>query len=507
MLPVIAIVGRPNVGKSTFFNYVTRSRDALVLDIPGVTRDRHYGHGKVGSKPYLIIDTAGLTTVEEGIEKATAVQAYQAIEEAEMILFMLDARVGIMPADQKIAANLRGLNKKVVVIANKIDGVNPDVALAEFYQLGFGAPHPLAAVQGRGAVGLMDWVCEQLIDPSEITAAPSGGIKVAIVGRPNVGKSTLINRMLGENRLVVYDQPGTTRDSIFLPLQRHGKNYTLIDTAGVRRRSRIELVLEKFSVVKTLQAIETANVVIILLDAQAGLSSQDLSLLGFIVEAGKSLVIAVNKWDDLAAEKKVDIKTELSYRLKFADFAKIYFISALHGTGVGHLYEAVDEAYECAMRELATPMLTRLLEQAIDEWQPPLAKGRRIKLRYAHSGGHNPPIIVIHGNQTEAIPAHYRRYLVNYFHQALKMVGTPVTITFKSSDNPFKDKRDLATPLQKYKQQRDKKRLVYNKAAVTSKVKSASRSKTTATKVGKVKTRPVTFKQPGRRMPMRKQPR
>jgi GTP-binding protein len=468
ILPVIAIVGRPNVGKSTFFNCLTKTRNALVLDTPGVTRDRHYGQGKVGPKPYIVIDTAGLTTQEEGLEEVMADHAYLAVKEAEVVLFLVDAQAGLLSTDRDIALKLRVLNKKVLLVTNKIDGVNPDLALGDFYALGFGEPHSIAASRSRGVVKLMEKVCALLPDlantdepdsefDSEAAAEPeieTKGIKVAIVGRPNVGKSTLVNRLLGEERVIVYDLPGTTRDSIFLPIHRQGKDYTLIDTAGVRRRNRIDETVEKFSVVKSLQAIEIANVVIMVLDARAGLSEQDLNLLGFVLDSGRALVIAVNKWDNLEEEKKIAIKAELERRLQFVSFARLFFISALHGTGVGNLYQAVDQAYESATRVLPTPMLTRCLETALLEWQPPLVKGRRIKLRYAHAGGHNPPIIVIHGNQTESMPEHYKRYLINYFHQALKIVGSPLRVLFKTGENPFKDKKDNLTPIERHKKRR-----------------------------------------------------
>jgi GTP-binding protein len=497
-LPVIAIVGRPNVGKSTFFNALTGARHALVLDTPGVTRDRHYGKGLVGPKPYIVIDTAGLTTQEEGLEEVMAEQAYQAIKEAEIVLFMVDAQAGLLPIDREIALKLRVLNKKIFLVTNKIDGVNSEVALGDFYSLGLGEPFPIAASKNRGLVKLMQMVCEHLpeavIEPeSEVPSASeneSKSIKVAIVGRPNVGKSTLVNRLLGEERVIVYDQPGTTRDSLFLPIERHGKPYTLIDTAGVRRRSRIDETIEKFSVVKSLQAIEIANVVIMVLDARVGISDQDLNLLGFVLDSGRALVIAINKWDNLDADKKEAIKTELERRLQFVSFAKQYFISALHGTGVGNLYAAVDKAYESATRDLPTPMLTRLLDDALAEWQPPLVKGRRIKLRYAHAGGHNPPIIVIHGNQTDSMPEHYKRYLINYFHQALKIIGSPLRIIFKTGENPFKNKRETLSPLESYKKKR-----------AAQKAKSDSRNPSSTRKTA---TKKIPTKKPASRLVSKK---
>jgi GTP-binding protein len=364
---------------------------------------------------------------------------------------------------------LRELNKKIFLVTNKIDGMNPEIALGDFYALGFGDPIAIAASRNRGIVKLMDRVCEELPEVEPVLEEQTKGIKVAIVGRPNVGKSTLVNRLLGEERVIVYDKPGTTRDSLFLPIERHGKPYTLIDTAGVRRKNRIDETVEKFSVVKSLQAIEIANVVIMVLDARAGVSDQDLNLLGFILDSGRALVIAINKWDNLDEEKKDAIKADLERRLQFVNFARTFFISALHGTGVGNLYGAVDQAYECAMRDLPTPMLTRCLETALVEWQPPLVKARRIKLRYAHAGGHNPPIIVIHGNQTDSIPEHYKRYLINYFHQKLKIVGSPLRIVFKTSENPFEPKRELLGSLQKYKKEKENREKSKQRKAATEK--------------------------------------
>jgi len=453
MKPVIAIVGRPNVGKSTLFNRLTRSRDALVVDQPGMTRDRKYGEGKVGQHPYIVIDTGGLSGEDEGLDGLMAEQSWLAVEEANIILFMVDARDGLMVMDHDIAKRLRNTGKEIVLVVNKIDGYHAEVVLAEFFSLGLGQPTGIAAAQGRGVTALIESTLADLPEPEAIAGVASG-IKIAIIGRPNVGKSTLVNRMLGEERVVAYDLPGTTRDSIYLPFERDEQQYTIIDTAGVRRRGKVKELGEKYSVIKALQAIEDANVVIMVLDAQDTISDQDVSLLGFIMDAGRAVVIAINKWDGLEQEQKDKIKTELDYKLPFLAFAKKQYISALHGTGVGDLFDYVKTAYASAMAEFTTPKLTRLLEHLVQQHQPPIVRGHRIKLRYAHQGGKNPPIIVIHGNQTESVPDSYRRYLFNSFLKRLNLKGTPIRIEFKSGDNPFKDKKNKLTPRQQQKRKR-----------------------------------------------------
>ena len=437
MIPVIALVGRPNVGKSTLFNQLTGSRDALVANLPGLTRDRQYGEGRIGDRRFMLVDTGGISGEEEGIDTAMAGQSLKAIEEADLVLFILDARAGLSTTDEAIARRLRVQNKKTFLVANKIDGVDPDIALSPFYELGLGEIFPTTATHGRGIKSLMESVLAALPVLEEQPQATSTGIKIALVGRPNVGKSTLVNRMLGEDRVVVYDQPGTTRDSIYIQYERRDKHYTLIDTAGIRRRKNVSQTVEKFSIVKTLQAIDDAHVVILLMDAQEGVVDQDLHLMGTVLEAGRGLVVALNKWDGLEDDHKDTIRRELERRLRFVDFAKIHFISALHGTGVGHLYESVERAYRSATDKLSTNFLTRVLQDAVREHQPPMVHGRRIKLRYAHPGGHNPPIVVIHGNQTESLPGHYVRYLEKTFRQMLQLEGTPLRIELKSSDNPF----------------------------------------------------------------------
>jgi GTP-binding protein len=461
MLPVIALIGRPNVGKSTLFNRLTRSRDALVADFPGLTRDRQYGSGRIGERPYLVVDTGGLVGDERGLDGLMAEQVWVAVEEADIVLFMLDARDGINLSDEQIATRLLRSGKRVFPVLNKADGIDVTGVTAESYALGLGEPVPIAAAHGRGVAALVERVLETL-PPAEVEAEPdadadAGGIRIAVVGRPNVGKSTLINRMLGEQRVLAFDQPGTTRDSIHIPFERDGRAYTLIDTAGVRRRSKVNEAIEKFSVIKTLQAINDANVAILVLDAHAGeASEQDATLAGHIVESGTALVLAINKWDGLDSDQRQWYRTQLERRLAFLDFAERHFISALHGSGVGDLFATVQAAYAAAMIRVPTPELTRLLERAVHEHQPPLVNGRRIKLRYAHQGGQNPPVIVVHGNQTSRLPQSYKRYLTNYFCQALHLTGTPVRMEFKTGDNPYQGKRNRLTP----RQQRQRKRMI-----------------------------------------------
>ena len=459
MLPVVALVGRPNVGKSTLFNFLTRTRDALVADMPGLTRDRNYGYGKVGSIPYVVVDTGGLVLDAQGVEQHMVKQALRAVEEADRVLFLVDSRSGVTPDDHFIAQTLRKLNKKVFIVANKAEGVDSATAGSDFYGLGLGEPRAISATHGDGVRSLMEEALEGIELPEG--AAAAGGqddIRVAVIGRPNVGKSTLINRLLGEERLISFDQPGTTRDAVFVPFERDGQTYTLIDTAGVRRRARVEEAIEKFSVIKALQAVDSANVVIGVIDAHDAVTEQDASLFGMVAERGRALLIAVNKWDGIASDKRDEIRAGLDLRLPFLDFAPVHFISALHGTGVGELMRAVKHAYEAAMREMPTPELTRVLETAMEQHQPPLVRGRRIKLRYAHQGGRNPPIIVVHGNQVEHVPDAYKRYLANVFRKTFRLEGTPVRVQFRSDENPFKGKRNPLTPRQRRTQQRKMKR-------------------------------------------------
>lgn len=480
MLPVVALVGRANVGKSTLFNRLTRTRDALVADFPGLTRDRKYGSVKYEGLEFIVVDTGGIDGNEQGIEVEMADQSLKAIDEADVVLFMVDARAGATVGDIAIAAHIRKVEKKVFLVANKTDGLDADTAIADFYSLGLGEVYPIAAAHGRGVSSLLNHALVPLLtaeqqralteepdpiaDYSELSEEEADAeaarlrnehIKLAIVGRPNVGKSTLTNRILGEERVVVFDMPGTTRDAIYIPMQRNERDYTLIDTAGVRRRAKIDDVVEKFSVIKTLQAIEDANVVILVLDARLGISDQDLSILGFVLNAGRSLVIAVNKWDGLNDSVKDDIKRELDRRLGFLDFARLHFISALHGSGVGNLFESVEEAFDSATKRVSTSLLTRIMKMAQEDHQPPMVHGRRVKLKYAHAGGYNPPIVVIHGNQVNDLPDSYKRYLMNYYRKALQMMGTPIKIEFREGENPFTPtKKNTETALQKYKRER-----------------------------------------------------
>jgi GTP-binding protein len=458
MLPVIALIGRPNVGKSTLFNQLTRSRDALVADFPGLTRDRQYGNGRVGERPYLVVDTGGLVGDERGLDGLMAGQVWLAVEEADCVLFMLDARDGINLSDEQIASRLRRSGKRVLLVLNKVDSVDTTAVAADAFALGFGEPVPIAAAHGRGISALIGQALADLpltdVDAGQ-TTDEAQGIRIAVVGRPNVGKSTLINRMLGEQRVLAYDQPGTTRDSIYIPFERDGQAYTLIDTAGVRRRSKVNETVEKFSVIKTLQAINDAHVAILVVDAHEGeVSDQDASLAGHIIDSGTALVLAVNKWDGLDDDQRQWFRDQLERRLPFLAFAEHYYISALHGSGVGHLFDAVTAAYRAAMIKISTPELTRLLERAVNTHQPPLVQGRRIKLRYAHQGGQNPPVIVIHGNQTERLPAAYKRYLNNFFREALHLVGTPIRLEFKTGENPYKGRRNTLTPRQQQRRKR-----------------------------------------------------
>jgi len=451
MIPVIALVGRPNVGKSTLFNRLTRTQDALVAAVPGLTRDRQYGDGRVGDRPFIVVDTGGLAAGDDELEGLMARQAWQAIEEADRVFFLVDARDGLTGSDEAIARDLRRSGKPLTLVVNKTDGLDEQSALGDFHALGLGEPQPISAVHGRGVERLMRTALAQLPPPADggdVEETEDAAVRVAVVGRPNAGKSTLINRMLGEERVLVYDLPGTTRDSIFIPFERDGVAYTLIDTAGVRRRARVTEAIEKFSIIKTLQAIDAAHVVILMLDARVGIGEQDATLAGYIAEKGRALVLAVNKWDGLEPHERRQIRDQLDRKLPFLGFASVKFISALHGTGVGDLYPLVRRAHDDALRELSTPELTAILERAVFEHQPPLVRGRRIKLRYAHQGGRNPPLIVIHGNQTESVPESYRRYLVNTFRAALQLTGTPIRIEFRTGGNPYQGRRNPPTPRQ-----------------------------------------------------------
>ena len=458
MIPVIAIVGRPNVGKSTLFNQLTRSRDALVANYPGLTRDRKYGESKMGTLPFIVIDTGGITGEEAGVDSPMAQQALTAIEESDAVLFMVDGREGLNAVDQALAVKLRQGNRAFHLVVNKIDGLNEDIATSDFYALGIDTMFAIAASHGRGVSSMIEKVLAGFVDleaerERERERYPDS-IRVAIVGRPNVGKSTLVNRLLGEERVVVFDQPGTTRDSIYIDFEREDQKYTLIDTAGVRRRKNVRLVVEKFSIVKTLKAVEDAHVVVLVMDAHEGIVDQDMHLLGHCVDKGRALVLAVNKWDGIDSDQRDWIKSELDRRLRFADYADTHYISALHGTGVGHLYKSVNSAYASATRKLNTNMLTKILEGAVFDHAPPMVNGRRIKMRYAHAGGQNPPLIVIHGNQTGDVPNSYKRYLENVYCRELELTGTPIRIEFRTSENPFADRRNKLTQRQVQRKRR-----------------------------------------------------
>ena len=458
MLPVIALVGRPNVGKSTLFNFLTRSRDALVADVPGLTRDRQYGFGKVGPRPYLVVDTGGLDGDEEGIKGPMARQTLKAVTESDAAIFLVDGRAGLTDSDQAVATQLRRMGKTVYVAVNKVEGMRPEMVTAEFHILGLGQPHAIASAHGDNIAAMMEAVLTPLPPDLDPEPDPGQSIHVAVIGRPNVGKSTLINRLIGEERLVTFDQPGTTRDSVFVPFERNGRHYTLIDTAGVRRKSRVDDMVEKFSIVKTLQAIDKAEVVIAVLDASEGITEQDASLLGLTVQRGRALVLAVNKWDNLDGDQRAHVRRTLDLKLPFLDFARLHFISALHGTGVGDLMGSVDKAYRAAMREMSTAELTRVMEAAIMQHQPPMIAGRRIKLRYAHQGGRNPPVIVVHGNQTDKTPDAYKRYLMGVFREAFDLQGTPVRVEFRGGANPFdKDRKKTTTPKEHMVQKRERR--------------------------------------------------
>ncbi len=442
MKPVIALVGRPNVGKSTLFNRLTRSRDALVADLPGLTRDRHYGEGRIGERPFLVIDTGGFEPVaKEGIMFEMAKQAKQAVAEADVVVFIVDGRQGLTPHDKTITDFLRKSGRPVMLVVNKAEGMKYTSVTADFYELGLGDPYVISAAHGDGVVDLvnesLDIALAQRPVEEEVPTKVSKGIKIAIVGRPNVGKSTLVNTLLGEDRVIAFDMPGTTRDSIEIPFERDGKQYTLIDTAGIRRRGKVFEAVEKFSVVKTLQSISEANVVLLLIDAQQDISEQDAHIAGFVLESGRALVVGVNKWDGLEADKRDEIKTDMERKLSFLFFAKFHFISALKGTGVGPLMKSIDSAYAAAMAKLSTPRLTRALIEAVEHQQPRRKGSIRPKLRYAHQGGQNPPIVVIHGNALDAIDDNYKRYLEKHFRETFSLVGTPLRIELRSNKNPF----------------------------------------------------------------------
>ncbi|MDE2051024.1 MAG: ribosome biogenesis GTPase Der [Gammaproteobacteria bacterium] len=444
MLPVIALVGRPNVGKSTLFNVLTGTRDAIVADVPGLTRDRQYGFGRVGPMPFVVIDTGGLVENPKGIEAQMRAQTERAVAEADRLILLVDGRAGLTPQDDFVAREIRKSGKPTTLAVNKAEGLDPDVAAADFHALGLGEPFGISASHGQGCEDLMAQALGGLEPESAEAADPAAeGVRIAIIGRPNVGKSTLVNRLIGEERVIASDQPGTTRDSILVPFERDGRKFQLIDTAGMRRRARVEDVIERASVAKTLQAIDEAHVVILVVDAHDTVSEQDASVLGVALQRGRALIIAINKWDGIAAEQREEIHRQLALRLDFVAFAPLHFISARHGTGVGELMQSAVRAYEAAMREMPTKELTRTLAHALTVHQPPLVHGRRIKLRYAHQGGRNPPRIVIHGNQTASVPDAYTRYLVNVFRKTYDLFATPVVIEYRTDANPYDRSRKV----------------------------------------------------------------
>ncbi len=454
MLPAVALIGRPNVGKSTLFNRLTRSRAALVADHPGLTRDRRYGYARLDGRPYLVIDTGGLG-VGDGLELLVEKQADAALEQADAVILVVDHRDGITAEDERIAERLRRSGKPITVAVNKAEGVEFSLAGADFFRLGLGTPYAIAALHGHGVDALM----ETVLAPFEATAAEEveaaeEGPKLAVIGRPNVGKSTLINRLIGSERLVTSDVPGTTRDSIVVPCEREGRRFALIDTAGIRRRARVTETVEKFSIVQSLKAIEDAGVVIALLDARDGVTDQDLHLIGLAVERGRALVIGINKWDGLPQAARERVQAEAERKLDFVAYARRHQLSALHGSGIAELIRSALAAYDAAGADLPTPRLTELLRDATSTHAPPMARGRQIRLRYAHQGGRYPPVIVIHGTQAERTPDHYRRYLENAFRKALKLEGTPIRIELRSGENPFAGRRNELTRRQKARRRR-----------------------------------------------------
>lgn len=441
MKPVIALIGRPNVGKSTLFNRLTRSRDALVADMPGLTRDRHYGEGRIGDRPFLVIDTGGFEPVaKEGIMHEMAKQTRQAIVEADVVIFIVDGRQGLTPHDKTITDFLRKSGRQVMLVVNKSEGMKYTSVTADFYELGLGDPYVISAAHGDGVADLVEEsldIAHKNKPQDDEDSSSVRGIKIAIVGRPNVGKSTMVNTLLGEERVIAFDMPGTTRDSIEIPFERNGTHYTLIDTAGIRRKGKVFEAIEKFSVVKTLQSISEANVVLLLLDAQQDISEQDAHIAGFILESGRALVVGINKWDGLTSDHRDNIKREIDRKLTFLTFAKFHYISALKSTGIMQMLKSIDAAYAAAMAKLPTPQLTRALQEALDHQQPRRKGSIRPKLRYAHQGGQNPPIIVIHGNALDTIDSSYKRYLEKHFRDSFSLTGTPLRIEFRSGKNPF----------------------------------------------------------------------
>jgi GTP-binding protein len=443
LLPIIAIVGRPNVGKSTLFNALTGTRDAIVADVPGVTRDRQYGYGRMGPLAYVVIDTGGLIENPVGIEAQMRIQTERAVEEADRLVLLADARAGLTTQDMFVARTLHRAGKPVFLAINKAEGLDPGVAAADFHALGLGEAFAISASHDQGCDELIEHVLAGLDSKPEETNFPDA-IRVAVIGRPNVGKSTLVNRLLGDERVIASEKPGTTRDSILVPFRKDERDFVLIDTAGIRRRSKVEDLVERVSVAKTLQAIEDAHVVVLVLDAHDAIAEQDASVLGLALQRGRAIIIAINKWDGIEDDQREQIRRQLDLKLDFVDFAPKLFISARHGTGVGELVRAIVRAYDAAFREMTTPHLTRALEKALEAHQPPLVRGRRIKLRYAHQGGKNPPRIIVHGNQTVSVPEAYRRYLANFFRKTFDLFATPVAVEFRTDENPYERRKRRA---------------------------------------------------------------
>lgn len=465
MKPVIVLLGRPNVGKSTLFNRLTRARDALVADEPGLTRDRQYGTGRAAGHEFIAVDTGGIVdpgTAASGqraseIADIVSEQAIQSIAEADVVLFLVDGREGINPLDKEIAQVLRRQHCPVVLVANKAEGLEPASVGADFFELGFGEAVCISASHGDHVNQLIEFALEEKVDYSAVDGheeVDSSVPCIAVVGRPNVGKSTLVNALLDEERVVVFDKPGTTRDSIFIPFDYKGRKYTLVDTAGVRRRGRIDDVLEKFSVIKTLRAIDVANVVVLVIDGTEGVTDQDASLAGYILERGRAVVVVVNKWDRIDSEDRQSVLDEMNRRLPFMSFANSHTISALKRRGLAAVMTSADKAYKAAMQDISTAAINNVLERAVEKTPPPVSRGRRIKLKFGHQGGRNPPTIVLHGNQVTALPAHYRRYLINTFRQAFNLMGTPLRIELKQGRNPFEGRKPGKAEQEKRRQKR-----------------------------------------------------
>lgn len=455
MLPAVALVGRPNVGKSTLFNAITNTRDALVADEPGVTRDRHYGVCRSVARPFVVVDTGGLTDDRELLAELTVRQSLAAVDESALAVFVVDAKDGMTAADETILAQLRRFGRPIILAVNKTDGRDPQASVNEFAALGLAQVIPMATSHRRGVPELLDAIDELLPDEVDAEELPDdAGVRVAIIGRPNVGKSTLVNRLLGEERVIASEVPGTTRDAIEVPLQRDGRDYVLIDTAGVRRKGRVEEAIEKFSVIKTLQALERAHVAVLMIDAAEGVTDQDASVLGYALDAGRALVVAVNKWDGLSEYQRGRCESELDRRLDFVPWAERMTISAKHGTGMRELMAAVDRAYASSIVDLGASEVTKAIEIAVESFQPPMVSGKVAKIRYAHMGGRNPPRIVLHGSRLDSLPASYIRYLENFMRRRYKLVGTPVVIETRAGANPFAGKKNVLTDKQVQRRRR-----------------------------------------------------